>query len=533
MTRVVLHVTAARFARAFTLVEVMLATVIIGLGVLGLSALFAGAAKTQIDTARITRASQSIDRAAESAGNRFGAVSKGLPNQTTTFNAGQYASGIIIPGVRTVWYAFSAYGERNNNGYPSHALTIDPSVDPTQRELEAFLLVETPEVVTYENPLGEFSGNVVLPVHHQAVGAQMPSGALTASYDDSVPTVSPFYDTFGQTRVANLPFGRLQPGTLRVRFEIATRTTDPGARRVVSRRSVTVDDAATLFDADDVNIPDPDGLGSGNPDGIILSDGVTRLLFNRALSMQGPWAPPGAPGAPVCRLLAFDIRLHANEWIERIVVEPGLRRADRLLTLDDRVFPNGDGTFTGVSALWRRARDGGHQLAMLAYVAEPITSGAPTPFIPPESGPVNDRLWRRVTLTLDYDRGAGRFTLSTTQSNNAFALATGQVLMIAGDGNNPNNPPSEPGAESFVRVVRTALGQGGRVTGYLDAPPRDRGLPLMWPSGFGQATGYATSLPTSAQQVEVWALAPQVRSLSPDNRQWRIRPVDGRIVDVR
>lgn len=524
----------SRARAGFTLVEVMLATVIIGLGVLGLSALFAGAAKTQIDTTRLVRASQAIDRAAGSAGARFGGVSKGRWNTVTSFNTGQYAGGITVPGVRTVWNAFSAYDRNNNTGYPSHALTVDPSRDPTQSELEAFLLAPTPEVSIYEDPLAEFAGNVVRPVNYGSSGT-LPSGDANQDFDTRLapPANSPYWGGGPGPRIRNLPFARLEPGTLRVRFEIARQGPEATSLRVISRRVVTFSDGARADDVDDVNIADDDGnlQAVGSPDGLMGSDGVSWLMLDRGLDPTGGFQSSGT-GEPTARIIAFNVRVHAQEWIERIVVERGERRVDRLLTLGERVSLNPDGTVSGVSALWRRGREGEHQLALAAYLAEPLTSGAPTPFIPPESGPNADRLWRRVRLTLDYDRGAGRFTLSTNQNDRTFALAAGQVLMVAGDGSNPSNAPNAPGAEAFVRVVRTVVGQGGRVTGYLDAPPRDRGHPMVWPSGLGTPSGFATSLPASAQ-VDVWALAPQVRSLSSDGRLWRIRPVEGRIVDVR
>ncbi len=518
----------------FTLIEVMLATVIIGLGVLGLSALFAGAAKTQVDTTRLTRASQAIDRAGEAARVRFGGVSKGLLNNVSAFNNGQYPGGITVPGVATVWHAFSAYDDRNNTGHPSHALTVDPSRDPTQSELETFLLVETPEVSIYEDPLAEFSAGVVRPTNYGS-SVSLPSAAQDEGFDirSAPPPNSPYWTGGVGPRIRDLPFTHIDPGQLRVRFEIARQGPEVGSLRVVQRRSVRFSDAARADDVDDVNIADDDGQPApiGQPDGLMGSDGESWLMFDRGLDPAGGFQS-ALTGQTRSRVIAFSIRLQASEWIERIVVERGMRRSDRLLTLGERVFPNPDGTVTGVSALWRRGRGGEHQLALAAYIAEPTTSGPATPFIPPESGPGNDRLWRKVRLTLDYDRGAGRYTLWTNQNDRAFALATGQVLMIAGDGNNPNSAPNEPGSESFVRVVRTVPGQGGRVTGFLDGPPRDRGAPMVWPSALGVPTGFASSLSSTAQ-VEVWAMAPQVRSLSQDGRVWRIRPIDGRVVDVR
>lgn len=518
----------------FTLIEVMLATVIIGLGVLGLSALFAGAAKTQMDTSRLSRSTQLIERASDSARSRFGAVSKGRWNPTGwSYSTGQYPGGITVPGVATVWSAFSAYDENNNPGHPSHALAVDPSQDPTRFALEAFLLVETPEVIIYEDPLARFAGNVVRPTNYPPTGG-LPSAASDEVFNTRAtqPLTSANWLGAAPTQLRDLPFARLEPGSLRVRFEIATQGPEATSLRVISRRNVIFSDGARADDVDNVDIPDDDGVPQpSGPDGLLGSDGASWLMFDRGLDPQGPFQSSSARG-PRSRIIAFGIRVQEREWIERIVVERGQRRVDRLLTLSERVFPNPDGTATGVSALWRRGRDGAHQLALAAYVAEPVTSGRSTPFIPPESGPTDSRLWRKVRLQLDYDRGAGRYTLSTSQNDRAFALATGQVLMIAGDGNNPNNAAGEPGAESFVRVVRTVLGTGSLVTGYLDGPPLDRGMPMIWPVALGTPSGYAMQL-SSRRDVEVWALAPQVQSLSPDGRVWRIRPVEGRIVDVR
>ena len=530
--------TAHRAAlRAFTLVEVMLAAVIIALGVLGLTALFAGAAKTQVDTARLTRSAQLMERAANVARSRFVSVAKGRLNPQFAYNIDQYAGGITVPGVPSVWHAFSAYQERNDQSHPSHALTVDPSINPTTGSLQAFLVVETPEVVLYEDPLATVSGGRILPANYEA--AMIPVALFSMlqdrKYDASQiqTSLNPFWTAAGFSRIRPIPFSRLEPGSVRVRFEIARQGPEDTSLRVLSRRSVVVSDAAFADDPDDVNVPDEDGLpmAVGVPDGIFSADRSAWMLFDRGLDPRGGFQMPGAT-EPRARLVAFGLRLQPKEWVERIVLEPAQRRSDRLLTLEERVSANGDGTYSGVGAFWRRARDGGHELGLISYEAEPTSSGATTPFIPPESGPVAERLLRRVTLTLDYDQGAQRFYLETNQNDRAFALATGQILLIAGDGSNPDAQPNEPGGESFVRIVRTVVGQAGRVRGYIDLPPKDRGAPLIWPNGYGAATGLGQTLPSS-RVVDAWALAPQVRSLSPDARTWRIRPVDFRVIDLR
>lgn len=527
-----------RPARAFTLVEVMLAAVIIALGVLGLSALFAGAAKTQLDTARLSRASQSIERAAEAARARFDSVAKGRLNPQTAYTDEQYSGGIIVPGVRSVWYAFAAYGEQTDPAYPVHALTLDPGVNPTQGSLRLFQLVDTPEMVLYENPLAEYGAPplmTVKPANHESANMNLPTSASNATYDWRQPqaTMNPFWNALGITRIKEIPFARIEPGTLRVRFEIALHGPETSSLRVLSRRSVVIDDAAYADNADDHNVPDEDGVpqAAGAPDGIFSADRGAWLLFDRGLDPRGGFQLPGVT-EPKARLISFGVRVQTNEWVERIVLEPAQRRVDRVLTLGERVTDNGDGSYTGVAALWRRTRDGGHQLGMVAYVAEPTGSGARTPFIPPESGTLANRLWRRVTLSLDFDSGAQRFTLGTNQNDRAFALATGQILMIAGEGSNPDALPSEPGSETFVRVTRTITGVSGQVRAFLDVPPKDFGYPLIWPNGYGAATGHAQTLPSTAT-VDVWVLAPQVRSLSPDARTWRIRPIEHRVIDVR
>ncbi len=531
--------TARRAAqRAFTLVEVMLAAVIIALGVLGLTALFAGAAKTQVDTARLTRASQAIERAADAARARFVSVGKGRLNPQSTFTIDQYDPGITVPGVVTVWHPFAAFRDQNDPAYPSHALAVDPRVNPTTGSLQLFTLVETPEMVLYEDPLGEYGtppGVMVKPANHAAANINLPTGAQRYQYDWRTVSVTgnPFWTTLGISRIREIPFARFEPGTLRVRFEIARQGPEADSLRVLSRRFVVITDAAFADDPDDANVPDEDNVPApaGQADGVFSIDRSSWMLFDRGLDPRGGFQLPGAT-EPRARLIGFSVPVRANEWVERIVLEPALRRVDRLLTLEERVVRNADGTHTGVTALWRRTRDGGHQLGMVSYVAEPVSSGASTPFVPPESGPAPDRLWRRVRLTLSYDRGAQRFTLETNQTDRAFALATGQILLVAGEGSDPSGPPSDPGAESFVRVARTVIGATGRVIGYLDEPPQDRGYPLIWPNGYGAATSFAQTLPNTAT-VAVWALAPQVRSLTPDSRVWRIRPIEHRVVDVR
>lgn len=561
-------------ARAFTLLEVMMATIIIGLGVLGLTALFAGAAKQQIDTARLgdaVKISQSIERQLRG---RVGTVSTGFagppgatqPTGLTNIRVGQYemtnaGRGLDVPLVETVWYPLSAYPARvNQPRWPAHTLALDQANNLSLEDpLSLFFVVDGPEeVVLYENrldgvaspPRPTYTGGVAL--------MAPPAGFRVVDYIRGAAGQNAAAFTAGSTGrdIVRLPHGRISPGSLRIRFEIARQMYDATQSQfrgvVASRRTVYFDDAPYSSEADDDNLPGPVQTFPGTHplaqvngvEGLVSSDGLAFLQLNRFLD---PPDNPTIPLAPTSGVIErFVLPLAGDEWVERIVVERYAYRNDRLLTLDERVQTSADGKYaTGAAILLQRARDGQRRVGVLAYGAEPLggpfLAGRQPRFIPPESGDGNpdERLLHRVELRLEFEPATGQVfvTPQSPPTPPAFALERGDIILIMG---NPTDEGSIgtsngfPGADGFVRVVRNEIRTqpSTEYRSYLDGVPRSAGRPMV----SGDTGPLAAPI---SKNVEAWTLRGIVESLEdyvprPNANsvrvKWKITPLEGRVL---
>lgn len=522
-----------RAVLGFTLLEVLLAVVILGLGVLGITAVFAGAASQQLASARQADASSRMDRTAGWMQGRIGAIVTGLGTADPQapaggFTSGQY-DGLDVPLHPSVWYAMSAYPNVGGLGlHPDNALAIDPSIDPTTQPLQVFMVVDGErDLVLYENPL-DTSANNPAPVYPptnwsiantvryvwtgQGDMSQGPEeGSGQAGQNDHQ-----FFDGGAGSDlslVADLPHSRVHPGTLRLRFDIARKDGDASSARIVSRRSVVFDDRAQFADANNQDIPFDPML---TPADFGLHAGERgRLVFNRNLTppLPGQQMQPG-------RIREFEFDLAPYEWIERIVVERYQHRSDVVATLDERLRANGDGTYSGSAILLGRGETGGMRAAAFAYVAEPVARAGE--FIPPESGPANQRLLRMLTsaeIALGYDAARRQHYLEVESDSLAWALTPGQVLLLAGD---RNDPITTPGADDFAVVARQVR-EGGSIRGYLNRAPTVSGRPLLVPE-----IGDVSPRPMAA-----WIVNPVVQSLAPNGGSWRITPIGGRVIPLR
>lgn len=539
-----------RNARGFTLLEVMLSVVIIGLGVLGLSAIFAGAASQQVASARTTEAAALITRVEQIIRDRSGAPSVGYGvyfppdvGDQLSITAGQYEGGLDFPMTPTAWYPLSAYEERQSEGYPSHALTLAPSIDPTALTgLGVFFLNNAPEVEIYYNPLdvtADLSGtDPAAPVYHvdgsgniirlQAADQMVRyviGGATAPGVDSGVTGVNalPFFGLNG-TLIQALPHGRLHPGSLRIRFDIARKDADDNSVAIVGRRSVVFDDSALFGDDDGLDLvdgnPDMNITGLTAPHGFPVMPPNMPVSYNRVLFDRVPIPDPTLPAS--AELLEFDIALGSYEWIERIVVEPYQWRSDTLLTLSERVRPSLDNSSIGVATLMQGSFAGsGRKIAVIAYLAEPVDRV--NEWIPPESALAGDRLLRREQVILGYDTQLRAHYVRVTDVADAWITEPGQILLFAGDpAGNPAGVITEAGADTFSRVTRQFQRTTSDYRGMLDFGPRSAGVPLLPPEDN-----------SSEITLDVWVLHPLAQSLAPESASFRITPVDASIINSR
>ncbi len=547
---------------AFTLLEVMMSVVIIGLGVLGLSAIFAGAASQQAASVRSTEAAAMLARVERIIHSRVGAASidPAPPlggSGGVTLTAFQYEDGITFPGTPTAWYALSAYPERQSaQGHPDHAITLDPEIDPTASVLRAYFAVQAPGLELYSNPL-DYTAERPIPIYYPsnpygttpnfdaARIVRYVAGGPTASGIDTGTTgqfAGHFFDSFtGVPRIRLIPHSRLDLGAFRVRFEIARKDSNQMSARVIDRRVVYFDDAANVVDQAGQPYPDSDlnAMPNQNPamtgTGLRQVHGLPQSSFtignftptNRVLVDRFPFVNVvdiNAAGAATAEILEFDIALRPYEWIERIVLEPYVWRNDVLLTLPDRVQRRPDGGYTGVVVFMQENIGGiGRRLALLAYNAEPVNRGQASAWIPPESGASNDpRLLRLGEVDLGFEADTGRYYIRPDNATDEWLVTPGQRLLFAGDRTSGGPLPLlDQGADDFVTVVEQV--RSPELRGYLNAPPRSGGIPLLPYTDTDDEEG----------PLDVWALYPLAGSLATGRPQFRITPLDTTITHVR
>lgn len=554
--------------RAFTLLEVMLAVVIIGLGVLGLSAIFAGAASQQVASVRTAEAAAHVARIENLVRDRAGAPASGYggpgpfaapaaPGDRVRLAPGangQYGEGFDIPLSPSVWHPLASYRDISAIGYPSYAIALDPETDPTNQTngaLRAFFLNTAPGIVLYHNPLDatavnprpvwHIDANVQLPAVHQHVrfvvggptsnGVDNTAGVNADPFFTIVPPLGPV------PRLETLAHARIHPGSFRVRFEIARRADPimPNQPLIVGRRTVEFSDAEFFDDPnidlngesfpDDTPAPNTPPTGLTRPHPFQGAPGLNPVIDrDRALLDRMPIPPldPGLGVPSVAELIEFDITLAPYEWIERIVVEPYEWRSDVLLTLAERVRPLPDGSSLGAAVLMQGPMGGsGRRMGVIVYAAEPLERNRV--WIPPETGALNDRLLRVERLSLGYDQARRVHFVSTTDSDDAWMTAPGQILLIAGDPNgNALTTLSDAGADGFVRV-REQVRVGTEYRGLLEGSPRSAGTLFVQPEQT-----------TLLGPVDVWALHPVARSLSLENGgSFRIVPLEARVIQLR
>lgn len=564
----------------FTLVEVMLAVAVLGLGILGLFALFAGSAKQQVDSARVNFSIRAVRSAETVIRDRIGPLTRGqaanlsAPPASVTTN-GQYAriAGALLhlPPVDSLWYPMSAYPARANQSQvnnPEHALAVAPSIDPVGGfPLGAFFLVRGDEVTLFHNPWQPLDRR---PAIDGPAGPPYGDGTASATsagivFDQFNNPVAPFNGGGNPQRaIRPLPHARLHPGSLRIRIDIGAAETPGSAsfnpnsntNQYKGSRSISFSDMSFAGDGDNFTNPGIDPV-SGSP-GLLTNwlrsdDGSMRLLFDRvmipniATPPTGPtkafisaFQPAQSPDVPIPPLAV-------NEWVERIVVEPYVWRNDRLLTLEQRVTPAADGqSATGIALMFQRVGPE-WRIGMLTYTAEAQgaagASAEQLRFIPPESGTDNGtRLLANVgSVDLRYDRALRRFYLRTDVANDAFAVAQGQIVMICGDIVSGSVPPrldaAFVGATDFTRIQRgevRVVGGTREWRGYIDGSPR-RPATSAAPAGpFLVEPDLAATNDPQPVPVRLWAMRPLVRGLPASTGvqplSWRITAVEGRVI---
>lgn len=498
-------------ARGFTLIEVMLAVVILGLGVLGLAALFAGAAGQQQRSSEINL-SVGLARNAEA-----------LLTRNLGRLAGEGLQNIIDDGEDGHW--FPAPSSRRD-----WSLLLDPDEDG-----RLFFLVRA-------------EGRTVYTVSRE------PGMPPTQGLDDNDSSEG----VFGMDRLT-LPDSNIHPQGLRVRITIGEESSPgvidlqemtflgpelpldiefqrPPVRNVVlSREGGDLLSQATNDQHQDFNVPENvpasvSNQSSTNPD---------FANFRAYVWMHLASPPANRDDVGYIEFRIDDLPMGA--WIERITVDAYDWRNARIISLNDRFIFEDDDRYAGGRrpvmgyTVLLRTVDGGasSQLTIFTYSlspsAIPRSNTENRAFIPPElaSEEDNNLLIKYNNITLAYDEDRNQYYLQVPAGGAGVSaqkrrqvVTPGQILMMVNSetvdlGDTQDGlDGGTPGSDIPVRVIAQQR-VGDNLRGYLNRPPRVNGRSPLRTTG-------------STAELNLLGFNLSVESLTSDRTEWRIRPVEAR-----
>lgn len=490
-----------RQARAFTLIEVLLAVFIIGLGAIGLFALFAGVAEQQRRASEMT---QSVGITQTVIGmlraDRVGPLEEpGDPSAIPPFAIPFPDPSFGEPLRADTWYPAFTYDNPDDPQY-GYALTIAPR-DRSSPDQGRYFLVDADEVEVYSNPARRV-GNVFQPFS----GSTGVVPAWNAGSD------------FNGVNILELKDRRLEPGSVRVTF-FAANQVDGTERTLVS------------FDDLDLVLADPP-LTARDYDNAELRNAAFPLALVGMNYALLPWSTPTATEIGLRSFNLTGVLLGPQEWVSSIRVRYRFRN-DRLLSLSDRLSTvpdedadGGQRAEFGSTVLYRRTGAGSTQIAVLTYSVRPTGRGGR--FIPPEG--FNDftagrALIREAEVRVGFDEDAQLYYIEPIRGDQGFLARTDQIILIAGERRSAGTLPPRLdtlGADQPVRITRV-VGDPSDPTAtrlYLNEAPR---------AGFRAINGRRDA----TVNVNVFALADSVVSLDDRGTRWLVRPVEMRVFDIR
>lgn len=483
--------------RGFTLIEVLMAAFIIGLGVLGLSALFAGAARQQQIATQTTGSVLATRNAAAILAGNFGAI-RARPDLDIN----------VLSNARPgVWYPVPTPAGESY-------LSVDAIDGPIDRSLH-YIIREPQRTTMYERP-----------VNQAAVG----QGFVNAN-GGTVP--EPF-----RTGLRALPHVRVEPTSMPSIDLIFSSTAN---NRVGYLSYINVPMEAVALYLTDSGFPAPlewPDIFNQNvranhamffPGGVV---GISDYIIVRV--SETPIVNP--PPAGIVGMRIAPIIGDGTLRIERMELPEYSRRADRLISLDDRIVYRPDAAAKGgqrpdigYAVLYRRFDSGAAQLGIFTYQLTALdgrTLRPPTQdravFEPRET--LSDFGGNRAPLRvitgvqLAYDDVEKNYYIlvSAADENINWITEPGQILLVRSRDNDTLS-----GADAPVRVLRRTR-VGNQFRGDLDRGPRAAGQSMVPDFNAGTRT-----------DITVWAIQQNAVSGSPDGGQWRLAPLDFRVLQVQ
>lgn len=490
-----------RQRRGFTLIEVLIATVIIALGALGILALFAGAAAQQQSSSRTTLSSFITSAAESTLTERFGSLAADQNSSSSMSALAAVSDG--------VWRPLTMDARR-------HTLLTPPGI---------FSLVdfasETETIFTRPN-----SANPDLP--GQTEEYRFLGGSPTG--------------VFASGNLRDFSHGDIEPDSLSFDVEYTSLASD-GMGGFVRSAPVTLSYARISgvdYDSDepqrDLYIYTRDGLRQKDPryqprlPGDPLppenpEEEADYIIVD--VSMRRNQANTVRP-ASIYALQILEVRSPLGDEsrrIESIQTNKYQWRDEQLLTMRDRVVERPDASSrTGsrpdlaYSVLYKRdAVSGSASVAILVYQLTATSSNAQ--YLPFEQvGDVDARRApiRRATVTLGENVETRQQFISTQTPGESWVTSAGQIVVFEGNAGN-----GTPGADGVYRVIRQER-VGSTYFGYLDRAPRFRNRAVVSTSAAQQG---------QTQLVTVFGVTENVRSRT-DGSEWTLRPVDARVFQV-
>lgn len=472
--------------RAFTLVEVMMAAAIIGLGVLGLIALFAGAARQQ----------------------------QVASHQSSAVRIGQNAEGMLAASLGRLRALTPAAAD---NAFPadqwvrlamdrrSYDLTINP-----RNSLDGlFFEANSTETLPYALYARTYTNNAtrVPASQYQATGPVFPfENVRPFNHRRIIPDSLRLEVTTADVPAAGAPSGEafLNPQTFTYRMAV-----DP-----MNDPDSALPGIVALYRNGDGQMH---GTSGAAPD-------LIRINLREAAD------PSSSDPAYISEFRIYDVEASIGSpparLIETIRLNTGyFWKNDTLISLGDRVIykteprnPEGRVAEFAYSVLYRRKPGDVGQMALFVYSLTPDRPSAR--WIPPEresdyTPETSDvppiRLVENAMLHLDRD--LEQYYVRIPEADN-WSIGVGQNLMFQfRDG------ADRFGAEFPVRVVRRVRDPDDETMfrGYLDRAPR---------------TETGTYSPTTGPvPVDFFAINEIVESLA-DGSRWRLQPVEVRIFQI-
>lgn len=529
---------AACAAGAFTLIEVMLAVVIMGLGLLGISALFAGAAQQQRQSGDVNLSVAAARNAEALLARNFGRLAgESLDTSSTTTDK-------VLPGV---WYAASTKLADVQGTMREPSLTVDIYGNGDLY----YLSPDEPDFEVYSN-MSPLVG---------AVGMEHPTAGMGVGWTDQFPGAPGpglrlLEASVGPVR--DIPRSRVHPDPTKLQVDVVVRQTGgPAAPPPITFIAVAAGfdsnknfDTVVLQRAGTTPVVNADGEPCNFSGGQVATalqgfgeaqDFVVIHLGER----YGPGVVPPPQNNP--DLATVEVNLDPNgpnavqsdQWIASITLRPYQWRDDTLVSLNDRMitqaddrFPDGRRPTLGYTVLFRTlAGASTSQITIFTYSLEPLSPPRVQPqgfsFIPPEWSYARrhdvGRLLRLADndVKLGYDQTTSQYFVSVPDDDDhRWLVAPGQLLMMS-ESQDPMTLDPTGGSDVPVKVVaqlpdHTPGGMtNGRLRGVLDRGPRVDGRSAL--NDLDNQTNIA-----------VWAMSPIVESQTPDRTEWRVRPVEAR-----